>query len=105
MPDIIIKVLVFYCLVLFVWLLSVVLVVNEGWKRNGFIQPMEQSRETAKELVLSPHWTSRFFLTMNAVAFFYYCVPVSLYQRFVKGNKYATLNDPRGKHPELTGLK
>lgn len=95
----IIQLLVFYCCLLFVWLLSTLLVLNEGWKRNGFIQTYEQSIETTKDLLRKRHWTIQVASFAFAVAFFYYCIPVTLYERFYKHNVHANLFDPRGKYP------
>lgn len=103
--DFLAKILVFYLLILGVLLLSVFLMVNEGWKRNGFYQSVAEANATTKELWREKHWTARFVSIMVVVSFFYCNIPITLYERFVKKNQYAHLLDPRGKHPELYNVK
>lgn len=97
----IIQFIVFYCCLLFLWLMSAFLVANEGWKRNGFYQTPEQANETAIALLRAKHWTIRVHIVLFLMVFFYVNIPMALYQRFIKGNQHATLTDPKGKYYRL----
>jgi hypothetical protein len=96
--ELIVKALVFYCIIFFIFFFSCVLVALEIRNRNGLILTKQQYDNAYREL--RGHWLVQFSHVMFAITFFYYCIPVALYQRW-KGNVHARLIDPLGKHPEI----
>jgi hypothetical protein len=96
--DILLKVAAMYCVIIVVWFLSTLLAVSVGWERKGFFLDPDQSHEAARDLFEHPTPIVWFSMVMYVIAFFYYYIPIWLYERYVKHNLRSTPVDPRGKH-------
>jgi hypothetical protein len=96
----IVRVAAIYVLLIFLDIVFGFIVAARGWRKHGLFLSTEESRKVARELYRERHWTAIASMWIHSIAFFWYVIPIAWYERFVKHNKNASIDDPRGRYSD-----